>query len=273
MGKYKQHSAIEFGKNTVTKTALPDLMRVEVEKTRRAFEIGKECAQFRVPEVLDYDEARGVAVFERLDIKPVLKAVPWGKQRSALAKNLGVSLAIIHRELTLPDSMHVALPEELASPHDEVFLHGDVSVQNVCVGASWPPITILDWQTTPLYGGRATYGTRYFDILWFITNLIYNPYTRFLFSNPVAPVARAFMESYFHESRLPFNSDKIAKYAKRFFGVEIPRLRQEIIQSSKGRARLLLPSCRAIVTDFVNSLQTMGPNTLVSSCRGESFER
>lgn len=256
-----RHSTIRFGKNTVTKTTAPDLMRVEVEKTRRAFEIGKDCGLFRVPEVLDYDEAKGVAVFERLDVKPVSKAVPWGEKRSALAKNLGGSLAIIHREMTLPESMLIPLPEEFALPDDEVFLHGDLSVDNVCVGTSWPPIAILDWQMTPLYGGgQATYGTRYFDVLWFISNLISRPYTRFLFSNPVAPVARAFMEFYFHEARLPFNPDKVAMYATRFFDVEMPRMQQEIVQNSKGRARLLLPYSQAILREFIESLKTIAPN-------------
>ena len=36
-----KHSTIQIGKDTVIKTADQDLMRVEVEKTRRAFEILK----------------------------------------------------------------------------------------------------------------------------------------------------------------------------------------------------------------------------------------
>ena len=47
-----RHSTVQFKKNTVIKTTAPDLMRVEVEKNRRAFEIGKDCGLFRVPEVL-----------------------------------------------------------------------------------------------------------------------------------------------------------------------------------------------------------------------------
>ena len=267
------HSTMQFGKNTVTKITTPELMCVEVEKTRRAFEIGRDCGLFRVPEVLEHDEASGTAVFERLDVKPVSKAVTWGEQRSTLANCLGTSLAIIHRELTLPAHMRTPLPQEFASPHDEVFLHGDLSVDNVCVSASWPPIVILDWQMTPLYGGQATYGTRYFDLLWFICNLINRPYTRFLFSNPVAPVARAFMESYFQEARLPYDSDKVVKYATRFFDVEMPRIRREIIQKSKGRARLLLPCCRAILREFIESLKKMEQNERISSSRGGSFGR
>ncbi len=253
-----QKSTIKFGKNTVTKTSAPDLMRIEVEKTRRAFEIGRNCGLFRVPEVLDHDEEAGSAVFERLDVKPVSKTVPWGKRKN-LAKILGDSLAIIHKELKLPDDMLVPLPDQFALPDEEVCLHGDLSVNNVCVGAIWPPVAIIDWQMTPLFGGHATCGTRYFDIFWFINNLISRPYTRFLFSNPVAPVGTAFIKSYFRQSQICYDPDRIVMYAKQFFDVLMPLIRQMIIRDSKGRARLLLPYSEAILKDFIESLKTLEP--------------
>ena len=270
MKKHMRSGSIQFGEDTVTKTAAPDLMRVEVEKTRRALAISKDCGLFRVPEVLHYNEAKGVAILERLDVKPVSKAVPWGEKRCALAKNLGAALAIIHRELTLPADMRIPLPQEFAFPHDEVFLHGDLSVDNVCVGDSRRPIAIVDWQMTPVCGGRATYGTRYFDIFWFISNLINRPYTRFLYSNPVAPVARALMESYFQEARQPYDPSQALAYATRFFDFQTRRVRREVIQNSKGRARLLLPCTQAIRRKFVESLRTMDLDTRIFCCRGRS---
>ena len=63
-----QHSTIQIGKNTVTKTTVPDLMRVEVEKTRRAFEIGRDCGIFRVPEVLEHDEVAGYYGISDVDV-------------------------------------------------------------------------------------------------------------------------------------------------------------------------------------------------------------
>jgi len=41
-----RHGTIRFGENSVTKIAVPDLMHVEVEKTHRAFEIGRDCGLF-----------------------------------------------------------------------------------------------------------------------------------------------------------------------------------------------------------------------------------
>lgn len=70
--KRRRHSRIQTGRDTVVKTADPERMRVEVEKTRRALEIGRQSGLFRVPEVLDYDEKEGVVVLERIrGLRPV----------------------------------------------------------------------------------------------------------------------------------------------------------------------------------------------------------
>jgi len=250
------HSTVEIEENTVAKTSAPDLMRVEVEKTRRAYEIGKDCGLFRVPKVLEHDETAGRALFERLDsIRPVREAVPWGKQYIALAETLGTSLAIIHRELTLPDEMRIPLPTEFALPHNEVFLHGDLSVDNVLVGPSWPPIVIIDWQFTPGFGGRATFGSRYFDIMWFMGNLIRRSTPRFLLANPVRPVAKAFMESYCQEVGLSWDPNEFAAYAKRSLKHIMLRGKRVSMRGSRLRTLLFWPRSESIGRTFIASLE------------------
>ena len=46
-------------------------------------------------------------------------------------------------------------------------------------------------------------------------------------------------------------------YAEQFFAIEMERARREIVQNSKGRARLLLPRCRTIARNFIDSLKTI----------------
>ena len=242
---------ISISRNTFTKKGDPTLMRVEVEKCRRAFEIGRDCKLFRVPQVLDYDNSNGVAVFERIDgIKPIINAVSWGNEYSALAEILGSSLAIIHEKLTLPNEMIVPLPSQLTFPGCDVFIHGDLSVYNVCVEKHWPPIVILDWQMTSMHGGQATYGTRYFDLMWFIYNLLYRPTIRYLFGNPVSPVSRKFLEAYFRTARIEYKADQIASYARHFFDGEMPCRKQH----SSRRTYPLLPRSHALTGKFIESL-------------------
>lgn len=242
-----RHNTIHFGKTTVTKTAAPDQMRVEVEKTKRAYKIGKDCSLFRVPEVLDFDDANGIAVFERLDgIEPIHDVVSWGQEYNTLVDQLGKALAIIHRDLTLPSDMLVPLPAELDLPGNQVYFHGDLSVYNVCVGRRWPTIALLDWQMTALFGGQATFGTRYFDLLFFIGNLFYRPTIRYLFGNPVLPVVIKFINAYFKESYFKYDDDEFSFYAENYFA----KLRS--IRNRLGkRRRVLLPRSEVMIKDFI----------------------
>ena len=98
---------------TIVKSGNPSLIRVEVEKTRRALQIGEETGLFRVPKILDYDETRGVVVFERIfGIEPLVRAAHWGREYEELGERLGASLAAIHAGLSLPSDMIIQLPGE-----------------------------------------------------------------------------------------------------------------------------------------------------------------
>lgn len=235
------HSTILIGKNTVTKSAEPGLMRVEVEKTRRAIEIAKNCNRFRVPEILDYDEARGVLVSERLKINPAVTGC-FGKQGLQLAKDLGAALAFIHRDMILPAEMLIPLPEEFPSSHESVFIHGDLGLGNVCMEEGYPPsIVIIDWQMSPNHGGRSTFGSRYFDIIWFVVSLTYNRSIRFVLGNPAKPVIETFLESYFTEADISYNKQEAIEYAVRIFRLKGSHIRKRLAQQRYGRARLLFP--------------------------------
>lgn len=252
-----RHSSIQFGKNTVTKTSAPDLMRVEVEKTRRAFEIGKDCGLFRVPEIVEYNEDKGVAVFERIyGINPVRSVANGTSQYKDLMEQIGRSLAIIHRKLVLPDKMTIALSAEFNLPGTEVFFHGDFNGINVCVSACSPTVVILDWQMTSRHGGRATYGSRYFDIIWFINYILWTPTIKYLFSDPVSYIARDFLESYFKESRIAYDMREFVQYAKNFFDTKLPLRKQH----ASWKARYLLKRSNILTERFVKSLETMIPD-------------
>jgi len=252
--KNMPHSTIQFGKNTVTKSTTPDTMRVEVEKFRKAFEIGKDCGLFRVPKVLDYDETKGVAVFERIKtIQPVRDALFMTSQVKSIMEMVGRSLAIIHQKLTLPREMIIALPTEIDFPGTEVFLHGDFNGYNVCFEEHSSMIIVLDWQTAAIHGGRATYGSRYFDLLWFVNYMLWTPTLRYLWGDPVNPVTKVFLKSYFKEAGILYDTEMFVQYAKSFFETEIP-----LSKKQEGRmTRCLFPRSYILTQRFIESLKTM----------------
>jgi hypothetical protein len=247
-----QRSTIHFTNNTVIKTNDPNLMRIEVEKSQRAYQIGKSCGLFIVPEILEYDEDKGITIFRRIEgIRPIDSAVSFGREYTNLADVLGKSLAIIHKELTLPSDMIIPLPNEFNLEGSDVFLHGDLSTMNVCISSNWPPIVILDWQMTSVHGGVATYGTKYFDLMWFINNLLYRTTIKHFYSDPVTPVSLKFLTAYFSEVGISYNAEEISFYAKRFFEAKLP-----LRQRSTWKARLSLSCSRRLTKIFLKELTT-----------------
>lgn len=220
---------IRICRDTVIKTGPPDSIRVEVEKAVRGFEIGQDCGLFSVPKILDYDQSKGQVVFERLhNIWSIREVIELRRKYDSLAETIGHSLAIIHNKLTLPKDMITPLPPDFSLPAAEVFLHGDFSIDNICVGSSCPPIIVLDWQMTKVHGGNTTYGTRYFDLAWFVNNLFSRMFHRYLFSAPVAPIARKFLSSYFETAEFVYNAEEFISYMKRFYGTKLALRRKNL---------------------------------------------
>lgn len=238
-GTQKRHCSIQFSDDTVTKIASPERMRIEVEKSRRAFEIGQACGLFYVPRVLDYDEDKGMVVFEKLNIRPIFHAVKWGCEYNIMGERLGRCLAVIHKELELPDEMKIALLPEISLPGDYVCLHGDFGTFNIFLENNSSKIVIIDWQTSILVGGEATYGTRYFDLMWFINNIIYRPTIRqwrFFCGDCVTPVVKRFLGAYSQESGMSFDRNKFVVLAQKFKEILLPIVKE----NSSFRRRVLM---------------------------------
>ena len=214
---YMYPKTIKMNKDTVVKRDHPDLMRIEVEKTIRAYKIGQECGLFRVPRVLDYNDDKGLVVLERIHrAKGVRDLIAFGRIDESLIETFGKAIAIIHKDLVLPSEMRISLPFELALNQNEVFLHGDLSVDNVCVVDSKPPIVILDWQMTLIYGGKATYGTCYYDLAFFINTMFIRPIPCYWSCLSADSAATKFMQSY-ASTMSDFDAKEFKRYVKLFF--------------------------------------------------------
>lgn len=242
---------ITINRDNVVKSGDPRLMRVEVEKSRRGRIIGRESGLFRVPRVLEFDPAQGVAVFEKIDgLIPFREAFVFDADYREASRRLGEALAVIHRELTLPDEMVVPLPSPLDWPGEEVFLHGDFSVYNVCRDEEGS-LVIIDWQMTGVHEGRATRGTPCFDLIWFINNLFYRPTLRHFRVRETLSVARSFLEGYYRTSPDAPPATVFADYADRFFSFKRPRRRA----NASRRERPLLFLSHRLTRIFINELR------------------
>jgi hypothetical protein len=215
-------SRVEIGEGVVTKFGDPALMRIEARKMVLAREIGMRTGRFRVPEIIDFDQATGKLVIERINGLTGFRRVRWrGPELARRAEEAGLALAAVHAQLVLPPDMNVPIPEELDGPGPRVFLHGDYSAENVCVSdGGRGQLTIIDWSMTGMHGGYASSGTAYFDVVWFVNNLFSKPAYGYVGNPAPGSLAKQFILAYFGDSSLHAGAE-FDQYHRRFFDLKI----------------------------------------------------
>ncbi|UCF14635.1 MAG: hypothetical protein JSW59_14570, partial [Phycisphaerales bacterium] len=149
----------------------------------------------------------------------------------------GQALAIIHEELTLPEEMKRELPPAWMDSADEnVFIHGDFACINVCFHEPSGELVILDFSAAPMVGRTPTFGSRYFDILLFISSLFQGaPWAR-MFGWDAGGMAEQFLEGYCKAS----SERRLSKLKD--YSPEMIRLQQKNIRNlSKQRSTIRAP--------------------------------
>ena len=183
----------------IRKTGEPATLVIEAVKATKAFEIGKDCGLFYVPKVVNFDAKTGVLEFERLNGLVTLLDMAARKDERLfeLLKKAGRALAVIHEKLVLPEDMKHELPVEwMTSPDENVYIHGDFAGFNLCFDESAGQLVILDWSSAPLLGRNATYGSKFFDIIWLVIFIFYGAPRRCLFNWDAPGMANAFISGY-----------------------------------------------------------------------------
>lgn len=155
---------------TVSKRGAVAKLSLEREKGRRARAIGLQTDRYHVPRVVRLDVDEGIIEFERVPhLKTLRQLVVAGDSRlPQVFTRVGGALAAIHDALELPDNLKKRLPPEWMDPETNACLHGDFTADNVCIREPDGTLVIVDWCTAPLLDSLATYGSFYFDLLWFL---------------------------------------------------------------------------------------------------------
>ncbi len=174
-------------------------MAVEAAKASRGLEIGKDSGLFRVPKVVNFDAEAGLLDFERFDglVTLVYLAFLRDRRLAGLLEKAGRALAVIHEKLTLPETMKCELPPQWSGPSEQnVFIHGDFACINVCYHEASDELVIVDWSAAPLVGRTPTFGSRYFDILMFVSSLFHGAPCRRVLTWDAPSMSRAFLRGY-----------------------------------------------------------------------------
>jgi hypothetical protein len=158
------------------------VMTEEYERTRAAFSLGESSGLFAVPRIIQYDTAAAFVESERIaDLITIRQLAAAGDARLyGCLEQAGVAMAFVHAHLRQERKVAVEFPTIphfpgfLEKPGDAVFLHGDLTGDNVGLSPSRQRLFIVDWSTAPMLGRRGNFGSRYFDLVWF-TGFLFQP--------------------------------------------------------------------------------------------------
>ena len=119
-------------------------------------------------------------------------------------------------------------------PADEnVFIHGDFACINVCFHKPSDKLVILDWSAAPMVARTPTFGSRYFDILLFVSSLFQGVPCARVFGWDAAAMAETFLKGY---------GKKTTGIKLKHYSPEMCRLQRDNIKNlSKQRSLIKAP--------------------------------
>ena len=220
---------IQFIDGIARKLVPRDLLKIELEKTKRSRLIGEKAGLFYVPEVIGFNEQQSTIDFEYLDDLNTVQelAISNIPQLLDIFTRIGAALFAIHDNLVLPEDMKKKLPNEwMCSEEDNVFLHGDFTAHNICFQKASNHIVIVDWSTADFLGGRHTYGSRYFDITWFIYFMFHFLPAKYITRWNAKSMADAFIDGYIGDRQ-----DRLNLSAFRCFHLKTEKLKRKKFRS------------------------------------------
>tara|TARA_Y100000294_G_scaffold176182_2_gene197937 strand:- start:23 stop:799 length:777 start_codon:yes stop_codon:yes gene_type:complete len=186
-------------KKVFQKIGPPEILYIEYLKSKAASKLGRNTNLYEVPKVKNYNINDGIIEFEYIeDLNTIydlmsIKSVHLPK----IVKQLGITLASIHNDFALPKKYKNNLPIEwMDIAKDNVFIHGDFTLRNTCFHTPSKKLYILDWSTTPLMNQQWTFGTRHFDILWFIRSIYIDSPNKIFSPRYIRNLANLFLKGY-----------------------------------------------------------------------------
>jgi len=211
--------------NIYRKTPIVNSLQIEAEKTKRAAHIGQNSGIFYVPRILRISEKDNIIDFEYIANLCTLQhlVVSGNPQLTDILIRTGEALAVIHKELILPGNMKKNLPDIwIRNEADNVFIHGDFTLHNVCFHKTTNSIVILDWSTARFIDAEATFGSRYFDIIWFIYHIFhFFPMSNILKWN-ADKMANAFLRGYIKKNNC-LHKDRFKYYQLELEKIKRPK--------------------------------------------------
>ena len=148
-------------------------LEFQIAKENRLSEIFADSKKIKVPQLIRNDSGSSELTYEYIEDLVSFRSLLRDRALATdLAERVGRGIARAHQQLDLPESFKVRLPGPYGNfTSENAFLHLDLSTVNVQYSRSRDCVYLIDWQLSPLFRSNSTYGSIYFDLSFFSSNL------------------------------------------------------------------------------------------------------
>ena len=164
--------AVQLQGSVVTKTQEPGASRRERFRTLAGRKVGQDTGLFVVPDIVSFDDARGVIVFEHLQLTRLRDALSDPVTGMQLAEGAAHALAAIHSRM-LPELATPTNGNGTPTRRNLVPLHGDFGIANVLYHAPDARLAIIDWSNAEWTGVKGDLAPPETDVAVFLSSLFH----------------------------------------------------------------------------------------------------
>lgn len=173
-------------------------LEFQIAKENQLATIFADSKLLKAPKLLHCDRDQSELTFEFIEDLVSFRSLLGNMSlASELASRVGNGIAKAHQHLEFPDSAKIRLPAPYEQFKTEnAFLHLDLSTVNVQYSPSKDCVYLIDWELSPLLKSNANFGSIYFDLCFFCSNLfMIEPYI-FTKAKAKADLSQSFLRSY-----------------------------------------------------------------------------
>lgn len=212
MMKINKSVYLDIKNHLIVKKTNPLSMKIEYKKHTTAYKLTLKCNLFKVPKIYYYDSRKGVINMEYFSSLQSFSS--FKNPTNEMVIKIANSLSYIHENLILKKKINSTSINNIGIKY-KTFIHGDFNGKNVCVDNKGN-IIILDWQTAKIFGGKATYQSRLFDVLWFATYSLRVPQKKDLNFLRTIRISKLFIDSYMNASKRKIDPSYFYNYTRVF---------------------------------------------------------
>ena len=235
---------------------------MELQMSLSANSLSEYSGLFHVPEVIGSKENE--LIFELLDDNTSLRnyfvnsSKIWTlsasdvKELETLFFKVGIVLGEIHSDKSFfskIEKKRIKIDEK-SNPSDLVYLHADFTMSNVLYDNKLDRISIIDWSMSSMFAYPANYGSRYWDLSFFISTLFQSSVSTYFLYNLREKLAKEFLKGYAQKTELDLVliSKKLSKFVPKF---NVYKMYREMgVMKTKGLQKLLIKNSESNLMKF-----------------------